>query len=660
MGLKVSLKHVGVFCLFILPIALGSVPYVQGEVLGLWTGTTAYPVNVGGQSCVVDSGYIYCVGGDTGNGATDAVYSASVSEGVVGTWTSQNVYPTSISGESCVVYSGYIYCVGGYQTNGATDAVYSASVSGGVVGMWSSATTTPYLTNIYDQSCVVYSGYIYCVGGDTGNSATAAVYSAPLLTGTVGGWTPEAAYPAIIESESCATYSGYIYCVAGGRNGGFSPAVYSALVVFGIEYWTYNNWYAVVLDGESCAIYSGYIYCIGGSTPNGATDAVYYASVGSGGVGTWTSQNVYPTSISGESCVVYSGYIYCVGGDTGNGATDAVYSAQILAETSTTLTSAVSSTTFTTSSAFTTFSSQTPVSSTTTTISASPSITSTVLTTTTTTGSLAGTTTTTFTSPLGTSYSTTSSVASSTTRSVTQTGTTTTGIIQSETTTSTSTTLSSTTSAGTVTVTETDTFNVLLTQIYHELEQFEAFILQTLGFRVTATPVGQQVNRIIVTTMGPVQMTVSYSVVGGGSPTPPIFHYVLKGVSKALTLSKVPTVVTTDAGTTWSVTPNPLIGSTTSQRWYSTQALTGSASAATIVFTFAHEYYLTMNVSGPGTVTPSSGWYNAGFKVVITATPTSGHKFTKWTGSGTGSYTGTKNPVTITTNSGITETATFT
>jgi hypothetical protein len=67
-----------------------------------------------------------------------------------------------------------------------------------------------------------------------------------------------------------------------------------------------------------------------------------------------------------------------------------------------------------------------------------------------------------------------------------------------------------------------------------------------------------------------------------------------------------------------------------------------------------------MPVSGPGTVTPSSGWYNAGAKVTITAKPNQGQRFKSWAGSGKGSYTGTSKIHTIAMNSAITETATFT
>jgi hypothetical protein len=61
-----------------------------------------------------------------------------------------------------------------------------------------------------------------------------------------------------------------------------------------------------------------------------------------------------------------------------------------------------------------------------------------------------------------------------------------------------------------------------------------------------------------------------------------------------------------------------------------------------------------------GTVTPSSGWYNSGAKVTIKATAKSSRKFKSWKGTGSGSFTGTTNPASVTMNAAITETATFT
>ena len=246
-----------------------------------------------------------------------------------------------------------------------------------------------------------------------------------------------------------------------------------------------------------------------------------------------------------------------------------------------------------------------------------------------------------------------------------------------------------------------------------------------------------------------VTMIVDYSLVGGGSPSPPIFNYIVGGVSKSLTLTATPVAVQVDRGSSWSVTPNPLAGSSSSERWRSNQALGGSASATTtlaftyyhqflmtlsyavvggglgysaptfttyqfgssisqvltttatgywfdaasswsvpnpllgstssqrwwtslptsgtissartVAFSYQHQYYLTMQASpqSGGTVSPSSGWQNAGISVPISASPATGFVFLSWTGAGTGSYTGTSNSWSIAMNGPITETANF-
>ncbi|MEM0118429.1 MAG: hypothetical protein QXV32_08270 [Conexivisphaerales archaeon] len=72
-------------------------------------------------------------------------------------------------------------------------------------------------------------------------------------------------------------------------------------------------------------------------------------------------------------------------------------------------------------------------------------------------------------------------------------------------------------------------------------------------------------------------------------------------------------------------------------------------------------YYLTMSGTGKGSwsLSPGDGWTNNGQLIQITATPIGCTTFNKWTGSGTGSYTGTNNPATITMNSNISEVGSF-
>jgi hypothetical protein len=75
---------------------------------------------------------------------------------------------------------------------------------------------------------------------------------------------------------------------------------------------------------------------------------------------------------------------------------------------------------------------------------------------------------------------------------------------------------------------------------------------------------------------------------------------------------------------------------------------------------FTKQYYLTMSAGGGGTVTPGSGWKNSGTAISIKATPSTGYIFSTWAGNGTGSYSGTNNPASITMGGPITETASFT
>jgi hypothetical protein len=83
-------------------------------------------------------------------------------------------------------------------------------------------------------------------------------------------------------------------------------------------------------------------------------------------------------------------------------------------------------------------------------------------------------------------------------------------------------------------------------------------------------------------------------------------------------------------------------------------------SNTTYTATFTTQYWLTMSNGLGGTVSPASGWKNSGTAVSIHAMPANGYSFSNWTGSGTGSYSGTNNPASITMNGPITETATFT
>src|SRR5207237_1924169 len=80
--------------------------------------------------------------------------------------------------------------------------------------------------------------------------------------------------------------------------------------------------------------------------------------------------------------------------------------------------------------------------------------------------------------------------------------------------------------------------------------------------------------------------------------------------------------------------------------------------------TFRTQYYLTTTHGTGGTVSPTSGWRNAGSIVSISATPTNNNQvsytFAGWTGSGAGSYSGPNKPASPTMNGAISENHSFT
>ena len=82
-------------------------------------------------------------------------------------------------------------------------------------------------------------------------------------------------------------------------------------------------------------------------------------------------------------------------------------------------------------------------------------------------------------------------------------------------------------------------------------------------------------------------------------------------------------------------------------------------SAITYTASFKTQYQLSMNAGAGGTVSPSSGFRDAGSTVSISAAPDAGFTFSGWSGTGPGSYTGSSNPASVTMSGPITEAASF-
>jgi N-acetylneuraminic acid mutarotase len=216
--------------------------------------------------------------------------------------------------------------------------------SSGNITSWV-ASSNHFPQDINGQSCVAYSGHIYCVGGtydSTGDDVASSYFATLTDSGAIGPWMPTTSFPIPIDTESCVASSFHIYCIGGNNetDGTNADATLSNSVWFatisssGIGNWSQTTSYPTNDYFPDCLTAGGYAYCIGGEDSNGnSLTTSYFAPLTANGVGPWTQTIAYPVAATGQACAISAGAIYCVGGETAGGPsptyTNAVYYAQI-------------------------------------------------------------------------------------------------------------------------------------------------------------------------------------------------------------------------------------------------------------------------------------------------------------------------------------------
>jgi hypothetical protein len=117
------------------------------------------------------------------------------------------------------------------------------------------------------------------------------------------------------------------------------------------------------------------------------------------------------------------------------------------------------------------------------------------------------------------------------------------------------------------------------------------------------------------------QISFSYSTTGGGSPTPPTLISTQFGSAFSVGLTTAPVGNWLDSGAHYSVTPNPLQGSTSTERYYATTGVGVVSNAVQVVVTYNHQFLLQVS----GLSTPSQ-WYDSGSTATISAPETFGRQ----------------------------------
>ena len=126
-------------------------------------------------------------------------------------------------------------------------------------------------------------------------------------------------------------------------------------------------------------------------------------------------------------------------------------------------------------------------------------------------------------------------------------------------------------------------------------------------------------------------VTVSYSVIGGGSPSQPVMGYFSSGRLSNIVLGLAGRALWADNSFWWTTVT--LGGSTASERWVAPTPFGQVTGPEHLVVVYYHQFHVGFSADGPGFVSPSPGWFNSGSVVAISATPRIGHRFTGWTTS---------------------------
>jgi N-acetylneuraminic acid mutarotase len=302
--------------------------------LGTWTPTTNLPVANGYATASAYNGYIYEIGGCglvCGTASITTVdYIAINGDGsLASAWTATASLPTAShgAGVSAVVYNGFLYYIGG-ETGASTisaSVFYSAIFTSGALGAWRSTTSLPIATAFATN--VVSNGYLYVIGGNTGSATSTIDYASINSDGSLGAWIATTSLLVATYVAGSVVYNGYIYEV-----GGFTTANVATVNYIPIEPAGYiGSWPATTtlpattskgtsyypINATSVA-YNGYVYEIGGVVHGSAVTVVDYALINSDGtLGTWTAAtNSLPTATDLATSVVYNGYLYEIGGFT--------------------------------------------------------------------------------------------------------------------------------------------------------------------------------------------------------------------------------------------------------------------------------------------------------------------------------------------------------
>ncbi len=285
--------------------------------VGGWSTNTSFTTGRYAHTSVAYNGYLYVLGGYSGNAyLNDVQYAPINANGTVGAWAATTSFPNSRYAHTSIVYNGYLYVMGGH--NGSTylnDVQYAPINANGTVGAWAATTNSTTARN--SHTSVVYNGYLYVLGGYSGSSNLNDVQYAPInANGTVGAWAATTSFTTGRSSHTSVVYNGYIYVIGGYSNIRLNDVQYAPINANGtVGAWAATTSFTTARNGHASIVYNGYLYVMGGWDGTTEFSDVQYAPINANGtLGDWTTTTSLTTGRDTHAVAIYRGYLYATGG----------------------------------------------------------------------------------------------------------------------------------------------------------------------------------------------------------------------------------------------------------------------------------------------------------------------------------------------------------
>jgi N-acetylneuraminic acid mutarotase len=300
-----------------------------------------YPVSVD-PSVVVTSTADFQLGNNEDNNidftTAGQISRGALTGGTTGAWATGNPSTSVRSAAATVVYNGFMYLLGG-NTGSVTTSVQLATIGSNGTLTWSGTSPGDLNTARAGHFAMAYNGYMYVVGGFNSGGAQINTVEYATINTTTGALTWNGSSPGNFTTARSdfggVVYNNYMYIVGGIDSGGakLGTVEYATIKADGTLTWTTTGSLTTARGYLASVAYNGYLYALGGfDASNNKLATVEYASIStSTGALTWLGSAGNFSPARGQfAAVVYNGYLYVIGGlNSSNAVTASVVYASI-------------------------------------------------------------------------------------------------------------------------------------------------------------------------------------------------------------------------------------------------------------------------------------------------------------------------------------------